>query len=112
MKKIKPIMPGEILEEEFLKPLGITAYRLAKEINIPATRISEIIKGKRRITIGTALRLSKFFGNSAEFWIGVQNEYEIRKEKEVLGKVLKEIQTYKGNDSVNERFGRVSSAQS
>jgi addiction module HigA family antidote len=93
MKKIEPILPGEILEEDFLKPLGITAYKLAKEINISATRISEIIRGKRRITIDTALRLSKYFGNSVEFWIGIQNEYEIRIEKELLEKQLKEIHT-------------------
>jgi addiction module HigA family antidote len=93
MKKIEPILPGEILEEEFLKPLGITAYKLAKEINISATRISEIINGKRKITIDTALRLSKYFGNSVEFWIGIQNEYEIRIEKENLEKQLREIHT-------------------
>ncbi len=67
IKKIKNIHPGEILLEEFLIPLEITAYRLSKEISIPQTRISEIIKGKRRITADTALRLSKFFGNSAKF---------------------------------------------
>jgi addiction module HigA family antidote len=79
------------LEEEFLTPLGITAYKLSKDINISATRISEIIKGKRRITIDTALRLSKYFGNSVEFWIGIQNDYEIRKEREILEKELREI---------------------
>jgi addiction module HigA family antidote len=93
MKKIEPITPGEILEEEFLKPLNITPYKLAREINISATRISEILKGKRRITIDTALRLSKYFGNSVEFWIGIQNEYEIRKEKEILKDELKHIPT-------------------
>ena len=93
MNKIKPILPGEILEEYFLKPLGITAYRLSKEINISATRISEILKGKRKITIDTALRLSKYFGNSVEFWVCIQNEYEIRVEKELLEKQLKNIHT-------------------
>ncbi|GHV41845.1 hypothetical protein AGMMS49546_18680 [Spirochaetia bacterium] len=93
MNKIKPILPGEILEEDFLKPLGITPYRLSKEINISATRISEILKGKRKITIDTALRLSKYFGNSVEFWVGIQNEYEIRIEKELLEKQLKKIHT-------------------
>jgi addiction module HigA family antidote len=68
---------------------------LAKEINISATRISEIIKGKRRITIDTALRLSKYFGNSVEFWIGIQNEYEIRVEKEMMEKQLEKIHTMK-----------------
>jgi addiction module HigA family antidote len=94
MKKIEPILPGEILEEEFLKPFGITPYKLAKEINISATRISEIIRGKRKITIDTALRLSKYFGNSVEFWVGIQNEYEIRLEKELLENQLKAIRPF------------------
>jgi addiction module HigA family antidote len=93
MNKIKPILPGEILEKDFLQPFGITAYKLAKEINISATRISEIIKGKRKITIDTALRLSKYFGNSVEFWVGIQNEYEIRIEKELLENQLNKIHT-------------------
>jgi addiction module HigA family antidote len=100
MKKIEAIMPGEILEEEFLNPLRISAYKLAKDINISATRVSEIIKGKRRITIDTALRLSKYFGNSVEFWIGIQNDYEIRKEKEILEKELIKIQKYKSDSNV------------
>ncbi|GHT60927.1 transcriptional regulator [Spirochaetia bacterium] len=93
MNRINPILPGEILEEDFLKPLGITAYRLSKEINISATRISEILKGKRKITIDTALRLSKYFGNSVEFWVGIQNEYEIRIEKDLLKMQLNKIHT-------------------
>jgi addiction module HigA family antidote len=91
MKKIKAVIPGEILEEEFLIPLGISAYKLAKDINISATRISEIIRGKRRITVDTALRLSKYFGNSVEFWIGMQNDYEIRQERDILEKELSKI---------------------
>ena len=91
MAKIKPILPGEILEEEFLIPMGISPYKLAKDINISATRVSEIIKGKRRITIDTALRLSKYFGNSVEFWVGIQADYEIRKAKKVLEKQLAQI---------------------
>ncbi len=93
--KILEVHPGEILEEEFLKPLGISAYRLAKETKIPATRISQIIKGKRRLTADTALRFGKFFGNSAEFWLGIQMEYDLRKEKAEIGYVLEEIQEYK-----------------
>ena len=77
MKKIKNIHPGEILQEEFLIPLEITAYRLSKDISIPQTRISEIIKGNRRITADTALRLSKYFGNSAKFWLGLQDDFDI-----------------------------------
>lgn len=71
------IHPGEILKEEFLLPMNLSAYRLAKEINIPQTRISEIIHGKRSITADTALRLSKFFGTTAEFWLNLQNLYDL-----------------------------------
>ena len=92
--KIPAVHPGEILEEEFLKPLGLTAYRLAKETKIPATRISQIIKGKRRITADTALRFGKFFGNSPDFWLGIQMEYDLRKEKSEIECVLEEIKEY------------------
>ena len=80
MKNLKNIHPGEILLQEFLIPLEITAYRLSKEISIPQTRISEIIKGNRRITADTALRLSKFFGNSAKFWLGLQDDFDLEDE--------------------------------
>ena len=88
MKNIKTVLPGEILEEEFLIPMGISAYKLAKDIKISATRVSEIINGKRRITVDTALRLSKYFGNSVEFWIGIQTDFEIRKGRKSLEKQL------------------------
>jgi addiction module HigA family antidote len=91
MGKLEAITPGEILEEEFLKGFGITAYRLSKETGISATRISEIIRGKRKISVETALKLSKYFGNSAEFWLGIQNDYDLRIEKKELEKVLKAI---------------------
>ena len=81
MKELPNIHPGEILLEEFLRPLNITAYRLAKETKMPATRVSEILKGKRSISADTALRLSKFFGNSAEFWLALQVEYDLREER-------------------------------
>lgn len=77
MEKLPNIHPGEILIEEFLTPLNITSYRLAKETKIPQTRVSEIIKGNRRITADTALRLSHYFGNSAKFWLGLQDDYDI-----------------------------------
>ena len=80
MKKLKNIHPGEILQEEFLRPLGISAYRLSKDIGIPQTRISEIVKCNRRITADTALRLSKYFGNSAKFWLGLQDDFDIEEE--------------------------------
>ncbi len=77
MKTLKNIHPGEILLEEFLVPLEISAYRLAKDIGIPQTRISEIVKGNRRITADTALRFSQYFGNSAKFWLGLQDDFDI-----------------------------------
>ncbi len=93
MKKLKNIHPGEILSEEFLNPMQITAYRLSKETQIPQTRISEIIKGNRRITADTALRLSSFFGNSAKFWLGLQNDYDIELESKILATTLKNIKS-------------------
>ncbi len=77
MKKLKNIHPGEILKEEFIEQLGITAYRLSKDTFIPQTRISEILKGKRRITADTALRFSKYFGTSAKFWLGLQDDFDL-----------------------------------
>ena len=91
MKRLPNIHPGEILFEEFLQPLNITAYRLAKETNIPQTRISEIIKKRRRITADTALRFSKFFGNSPEFWLGLQNDFDLEEEKFRIDKELTKI---------------------
>jgi|SRR5690606_27873653 len=82
MEKLANVHPGEILLYEFLEPLEITAYRLSKDLKIPQTRISEIVKGNRRITADTALRLGKYFGNSAKFWLGLQDDYDIEEEKE------------------------------
>jgi addiction module HigA family antidote len=84
MERLNNIHPGEILQEEFLRPLGISAYRLAKDTFLPQTRISEILKGKRRITADTALRFSRFFGTSAKFWLGLQNDFDL--EEEILQK--------------------------
>ncbi|MES2617871.1 MAG: HigA family addiction module antitoxin [Bacteroidota bacterium] len=97
MKKLRNIHPGEILMEEFLIPLELSAYRLSKEIAIPQTRLSEIIKGNRRITADTALRLSKFFGNSAKFWLGLQDDYDIEFEKKLKHKELITIKQYENN---------------
>lgn len=77
MEKLANTYPGEILNLEFLEPLEITAYRLSKDLKIPQTRISEIVKGNRRTTADTALRLSKYFGNSIKFWLGIQDDYDI-----------------------------------
>src|SRR5205085_11767129 len=92
MRKLKNIHPGEVLSEEFLKPLELTAYRLSKDIGIPQTRISEIIKGNRRITADTALRLSHYFGNSAKFWLGLQDDFDIEEEAQKLFKELQSIE--------------------
>ena len=94
MKKLKNIHPGEILLEEFLIPFEISAYRLSKDIAIPQTRISEIIKGNRRITADTALRLSKYFGNSAKFWLGLQDDFDIEEEKNLKKQALDAIKKY------------------
>lgn len=94
MRRIGNIHPGEILLEEFLKPMGITAYRLSKETKIDQTRISEIIRGKRSISVDTALRFAKFFGNSAEFWINLQNHFDIKEKKQEIQMELKKIKPF------------------
>ena len=91
MEYLANIHPGEVLQEEFLKPLEITAYRLSKDIAIPQTRISEIIKGNRRITADTALRLSHYFGTSAKFWLGLQNDYDLEEEQKLKKDEFKRI---------------------
>ncbi len=95
MAKLKNIHPGEVLSEEFLVPFNITAYKLAKDIEIPQTRVSEIIKGNRRITADTALRLSKYFGNSAKFWLGLQDDFDIEEQISIKGSLLKSIKALK-----------------
>ncbi len=97
MAKLRNIHPGEILSEEFLVPFNISAYKLAKDIEIPQTRISEIIKGNRRITADTALRLSKYFGNSAKFWLGLQDDFDIEEEISAKGTMLKSIKALNQN---------------
>jgi hypothetical protein len=97
MKKLKNIHPGKVLKEEFLTPLGISAYRLSMYIGVPQTRISEILKGNRSITADTALRLSKYFGNSPNFWLGLQNDFDIEEELLLKGSELKLIKRYSSN---------------
>ncbi|MBS1597115.1 MAG: HigA family addiction module antidote protein [Bacteroidetes bacterium] len=94
MKKLKNIHPGEVLQEEFLLPLKITAYRLAKDIAIPQTRVSEILKGNRRITADTALRLSKYFGTTPKFWLGLQDDYDLEEEKSFKDREISAIKHY------------------
>jgi antitoxin HigA-1 len=78
--KLPNIHPGEVLREEFLKPFGISAYKLSKDIGIPQTRVSEILKGNRRITADTAIRLARYFGTSPKFWLGLQDDYDLEEE--------------------------------
>jgi addiction module HigA family antidote len=94
-EKLPPIHPGEILMEEFLKPLNISQYRLAKEISVPPRRINEIVHGQRAITPDTALRLSRYFGLSERFWINLQTRYDLEIEKDRLqGRLDKEVNIY------------------
>ena len=97
MEKLENIHPGEILLEEFLKPMQISGYKLSKEIDIPQTRISQIIKGNRRITADTALRLSSYFGNSAKFWLGLQDDCDIENERQKKIEIFRKIRTLREN---------------
>ena len=94
MRKVPYPHPGEILLEEFLKPMGITQYRLAKEIGVPQRRIGEIVAGARAVTADTGLRLSRFFGMSDGFWIGLQLDYDAARVKDSLGKTLARIKPW------------------
>lgn len=96
MQKAIPVpTPGEILREDFLEPMGITPYRLAQGTKLDQTRISEILHGKRAVTADTALRFSKFFGNSPEFWINLQSGYDLRVKRKELHQVLKGIRKHR-----------------
>lgn len=94
-KELSGIYPGEILHEDFLEPMNISAYRLAKETNIDPKRISDILAGKRGISADTALRFARFFGNSAQFWLNLQNHYDLEIRKDIIGEKLKEIKSAK-----------------
>jgi addiction module HigA family antidote len=94
-RKLPPIHPGEILLEEFLKPLGLSQYRLAKDINVSARRINEIVLGKRSITPDTALRLSRYFGLTDRFWMNLQTRYDIEVEKDrLVDRLKREVRVY------------------
>ena len=99
--RLANIHPGEVLQEEFLKPLGISAYRLAQDVRVPQTRISEIIHGKRRITADTAIRLSKFFGTSAEFWIGLQTDFDLEESRQEIESDIDSIPTFQTSSSTH-----------
>jgi len=93
-EKLTPIHPGEILREEFLEPMGISQYRLAKDISVPPRRINEIVHGKRSITADTALRLGRFFGMSAQFWLNLQTRYNLEVTEDLLeGRLAEEVHT-------------------
>jgi addiction module HigA family antidote len=89
-KKMAPVHPGEILFEEFLKPLGVSQYKLAKDINVPPRRINEIVHGKRSISADTALRLARYFGLSERFWLNLQSRYDLEIEKDKLDRRLED----------------------
>ncbi len=97
-KKLPPIHPGEILIEEFLKPMGISQYRLAKDISVPPRRINEIVHGKRSISADTALRLGRFFGISPQFWLNLQTRFDLEVTEDLLAERLeKEVQVHSSN---------------
>lgn len=93
MERLKNIHPGEVLKEELLEPMGISAYRPAKATGIPQARISDIIHERRRITADTALRLAKFFGTTARLWMGLQNDYDLEEQQESISKELEAIES-------------------
>lgn len=94
LSKIEPIHPGEILLEEFMEPMKLTQYRLAKDINVPPRRINGIVHCKRAISANTALRLGRYFGMSPQFWINLQSHYDLEIEVDRLGDKLEEIKVY------------------
>jgi addiction module HigA family antidote len=110
MRKLPPIPPGEILAEEFLNPMGISQYRLAKEIGVPAQRISEIVSGRRAITADTDLRLCRFFGLSDGYWLRGQIRYDSEVAKDALGKVLAKIKPWDGAEKSSRAVARQGTA--
>lgn len=95
-RRLAPVHPGEILLEDFLKPLGLTQYRLAKSLTVPARRINEIVHGERAITADTALRLGRFFGVSEQFWLNLQTHYDLETERDRLkGRLAKEVSVWR-----------------
>ncbi len=94
-KKLSPVHPGEVLEEEFLKPLELSQHRLALDIGVDPRRINEIVLRKRSVTANTALRLARYFDTSAEFWLGLQGQYDLDMEEDALGDTLeREVRVY------------------
>ena len=110
MRKLAPVTPGEILAEEFLKPMGISQYRLAKEIGVPAQRISDIVSGRRAITADTDLRLCRFFGLSDGYWLRGQIRYDSEIAKDALGKTLAKIKPWDGAEDSSRAVARQGTA--
>ena len=107
-KKLVPVHPGEVLLEEFLKPMGISQNNLALKIGVPALRINEIVLGKRRVTADTALRLARYFGNSARFWLGLQTDYDLDAAADELGnRIEREITFYAAGRRFHDAIKRV-----
>lgn len=101
-RTFQPVHPGEIILEEYLIPMGISQYRLAKDISVPARRINEIVHGKRAISADTALRLARFFGTTELFWVNLQSRYDMEVEKDRLaGRLEREVSVYKGSGGWN-----------
>ena len=96
MKKLKNVHPGEVLEEEFLKPMGISQNLLAREIDVPTRQINEIVHSNRAVTADTALRLSRYFGTSEKFWMGLQSDYELEETRKSIKQSLKKIRIHAG----------------
>jgi addiction module HigA family antidote len=107
---LAPLHPGEVLLEEFMQPLEITQYRLAKETNVPARRINEIVKGQRSVTADTALRLAKFFGTSEMFWLNLQAHYDLDVRREKLGSGLASVRPFKQVKGAPPRVSRATKA--
>lgn len=105
MRKLKPVTPGELLREEFLKPMKLSQYRLAKEIGVPAQRIGEIVAGKRGVTADTDLRLCRFFGLSSGYWLRAQAAYDTEVAADALGETLARIKPWKGLEAHAGRTG-------
>lgn len=105
MKKLSPIHPGEILEEDFLHEMGISQSKLARDINVPQRRINEICLGKRAVTPDTALRLSAYFGTTAEFWVNLQTRYDLELAKDELEpQIRRQIRAFDLNDHEQENY--------
>ena len=105
-KKLPPIHPGEILMEEFLKPMGISQYRLAKDISVPPRRINEIVHEKRGITADTALRLGRFFGMSPQFWLNLQSRYALEVTEDLLAdRLTKEVHALNSKHGLKQIYG-------